>query len=152
MNIQMILWSITSMIILFSQKNVEEHEWYVGLVMDKPKEIKLYNKLEKCEFCQTKLEFFGHIISKNDIWMDPHKVQTTMDLVTPTYVHDVQCFIGFIKFYQYFIAHCSMIVTPLIHLFQKHQPFAWGVKYETIFQSLKVSFMITPSLIHLDPF
>ncbi len=133
-------------------KNVEEHEQHVRLVMDKPKKIKLYNKLEKCEFHQTKLEFFGHIISKNDICMDSRKVQTIMDLVTPTYVRDVQCVLEFIKFYQHFIAHCSMIMTPLIHLLQKDQPFAWGVKYETIFQSLKVSFMTTLSLIHLDPF
>jgi hypothetical protein len=116
--------------------------------MDNCKEIKLYSKLEKCEFHQTKLEFFGHIISKNDICMDsPRKVQTIMDLVTRTYVRDVQRFLGFIKFYQHFIAHCSTIVTPLIHLFQKDQPFAWGVKYETIFQSLKVSFMTTPFFI-----
>ncbi len=67
-------------------------------VMDKPKEIKLYKKLEKCEFHQTKLEFFRHMISKNDICMDPCKVQTIMDLVTPTYVQDVQCFLGFTKF------------------------------------------------------
>jgi hypothetical protein len=120
--------------------------------MDKPKEIKFYNKLEKCEFHQTKLEVFKHVNSKNGICMDPHKVQTIMDLVAPTYVRDVQCFLEFIKFYQHFIAYCSMIMTPRIHLFQKDQPFAWGVKYETIFQSLKVSFMTTLSLIHLDPF
>jgi hypothetical protein len=43
--------------------------------------------------------------------------------VTPIYVGDVQCFLGFPNFYWCFIAHYSMIVTLVIHLIQKYQTF-----------------------------
>jgi hypothetical protein len=42
-----------------------------------------------------------------------------------------------------------MIVTLLIRLIQKDQPFPWRVELENTFQSLKASFMIVPLLIDM---
>ncbi len=55
-------------------KNLEEHEQHVWFVLDKLKEVKLYAKLEKCEFHQIDVEFFVYIIFGDGIRMDPHKV------------------------------------------------------------------------------
>jgi hypothetical protein len=44
-----------------------------------------------------------------------------------------------------------MIVTLLIPLTWKDQPFSWGVEVKSAFQSLKASFMTAPLLIHADP-
>jgi hypothetical protein len=55
-------------IFIFS-KNMEEHECHVCLVLDKLEEVKCYAILKKCEFYQTKVEFLGYIILKNDICM-----------------------------------------------------------------------------------
>jgi hypothetical protein len=60
-------------IFIFS-KNLEEHEQHVWLVLDKLKEVRLYAKLEKCEFHQIDVELFNYIIFGDDIGMDPHKV------------------------------------------------------------------------------
>jgi hypothetical protein len=65
--------------------------------------------------------------------MDPHKVQTIMDWAIPISIRDAQCFLGFVKFYQQFIAHYSMIVTPFTRLTWKDQPFSWGVEAENVF-------------------
>jgi hypothetical protein len=48
-------------------------------MLDKLKEIKLYAKLEKCEFHQTKMEFLGYIIFGDGVSMDFYKVQTIVD-------------------------------------------------------------------------
>jgi hypothetical protein len=45
------------------------------------------------------MEFLGYIIFGDGIHMDPSKVQTIVDWVTPTRVCDVQCFLGFANFY-----------------------------------------------------
>jgi hypothetical protein len=42
-------------------------------------------------------------------------------------------------------------VAFLISLIRNDQPFSWGVEANNAFQSLKVSFTITPLLIHADP-
>ncbi len=68
-------------------KNMEDHEHHVGLVLEKFQKIGLYAKLEKCEFYQFEVEFLGYIISRDDILMDPRKVQTIVDWVAPTFIN-----------------------------------------------------------------
>ncbi len=75
--------------ILIFSKNMEDHECCVHLVLENLREVKLYAKLEKCEFHQFEVEFLGYIISKDDIHMDPHKVQTIIDWVTLVSIQDV---------------------------------------------------------------
>jgi hypothetical protein len=72
--------------ILIFSKNMEDHERCVHLVLEKLWEVRLYAKLEKYEFHQFEVEFLGYVISKDDICMDPHKVQTIVDWATLVYV------------------------------------------------------------------
>jgi hypothetical protein len=110
--------------ILIFSKNMADYECHVRLVSKKLWEVGIYAKLEKCGFHQSKVEFLGYIISRDDVCMESHKVQTIVDWATLTSVRDVQCFLGFINFYWWFIAHYSMIRTPLTCLTQKDQPFS----------------------------
>jgi hypothetical protein len=119
-------------------------------VLEKLQEVRLYIKLEKCEFHQSEVQFLGYVIFGNDIYMDPHKVQTIIDWATPVSIQDVQCIIKFANFYQHFIAHYFSIVAPLILLIRMDQPFSRGVEVENVFQFLKVSFTTTPLLIYAN--
>jgi len=69
------------------------------------------------------VEFLGYVISGDRIRMDLYKVQTIVDRATLISIQDVQCFIGFANFYQYFIAHYSLITAFFIRLTRKDQPF-----------------------------
>jgi hypothetical protein len=42
------VYCINKILIFF--KNMEDHEWHVHLVLKKSKEVKIYTKLERCEF------------------------------------------------------------------------------------------------------
>jgi hypothetical protein len=79
-------------IFIFSN-NIEDHERHIHIVLEKLRKVRLYTKLEKCEFHQSKVKFLGYVISKNDIRMDPRKVQTIFYYATPTFVQDVQFFL-----------------------------------------------------------
>ncbi len=59
------------------------------------------------------MDYLGLVISKDDIAMDPVKVQGVMDWLQPVKVKDVQSFIGFVNFYQRFIHNFSKIACPL---------------------------------------
>jgi hypothetical protein len=65
--------------------------------------------------------------------MNPCKVQTIVDWVMPTTIHDVQCSVLFTNFYWHFIAHYFMTVIPFIHLIQKGQNFIWKLEVECAF-------------------
>jgi hypothetical protein len=84
---------------------MEDRECHVCLILKKLQEVELYAKLEKCEFHQFEVEFLGYIIYRNGIHMYHHKVRTIIDYATPTFVQNVQCFIGFANFYRRFITH-----------------------------------------------
>ncbi len=136
-------------IIIFS-KNMEVHERHLCLILKKFQEVKLYVKLEKCEFHQSEVHFLGYVIFGDDICMDLHKVQTIIDWATPISIQDVQCIIKFANFYQRFIAHYFSIAALLTLLIRMDQLFSRGVEVENVFQSLKVSFTIASFLIHAN--
>jgi len=110
-----------------------DHECHVHIVLEIFWEVGLYAKLEKCGFHQFEVEFLGYIISTNGIDMDLCKVQTIVDWATPTFVMDVECFLGFANIYQWVIAHYSTIVTPHTHLIVKDQPFPKELKLKMPF-------------------
>ncbi len=124
-------------------KKMANHECHVRLVLEKFWEVSIYAKLGNCGFHQFKVEFLGYIIFRDG--------SNHCGLGYPNFCLGCSMFFRFPNFYQQFIAHYSMIVTPFTRLIWKDQPFSWGVKAENVFQSLKASFIITPLLIQVDP-
>ena len=61
--------------ILIFSSNLQEHQHHVSLVLEQLQQFKLYCKLKKCQFHQTKLPFLGYIISLEGITMDPDKIK-----------------------------------------------------------------------------
>lgn len=60
--------------ILVYSKTREEHVNHVRTVLKTLEEHKLYAKLKKCEFLLEKVQFLGHIVTKDGISVDPAKV------------------------------------------------------------------------------
>jgi len=55
--------------------------------------------------------------------MDPEKIKTIIKWKTPRNLTDVQAFIRFANFYRRFIRDFSKIISPLVELIKKGQPF-----------------------------
>ena len=102
--------------ILVFSKDEKDHENHVQLILEKLCTAGLYVKLEKCVFHQPQVEFLGYIISRKDLSMDPKKIQTYTKWKKPTIIWDVQCFLGFVNFYQIFINNYSKIDALLTRL------------------------------------
>jgi hypothetical protein len=49
--------------ILIYSRTTEEHDEHLRLVLQCLREHKLYGKLSKCSFYQTKIHYLGHVIS-----------------------------------------------------------------------------------------
>ena len=65
-------------IIIFS-KTPKEHLHHLRLVFKKISEAGLKLKPSKCKFFKTRLEYLGHIVSKQGIETNPKKVQVIWD-------------------------------------------------------------------------
>ena len=61
--------------ILVYSKNKEEHYQHLRSLLMKLREVKLYAKLEKCEFLKTEVTFLGYVVTVEGIKMDEQKVE-----------------------------------------------------------------------------
>ena len=58
------------------------------------REHQLYAKLSKCDFYRDKIQYLGHIISEEDIFVDPEKIEAIWNWPTPRNVTDVISLMG----------------------------------------------------------
>ncbi|GJY06061.1 putative reverse transcriptase domain-containing protein, partial [Tanacetum coccineum] len=69
--------------ILIYSKTREEHELYLGLVLELLKREKLYAKFSKCEFWLQKVQFLRHVINGGGIHVDPSKIEAVKNWEAP---------------------------------------------------------------------
>ena len=79
---------------------------------------------------------FG-FVSKEDIMVDPKKIETVKDWVRPASVTKIWSFLGLAGYYQRFVEGFSSIASPLTRLTQKEVTFQWSDECEVSFQKLK---------------
>jgi hypothetical protein len=70
-------------ILIYSWKK-KDHNEHLRFVLQCLIENKLYKKLSKCYFYQTKIHYLGHIISREGIIVDPTKVEDIIECPTST--------------------------------------------------------------------
>uniref|UniRef100_A0A3Q7JUQ6 Reverse transcriptase domain-containing protein n=1 Tax=Solanum lycopersicum TaxID=4081 RepID=A0A3Q7JUQ6_SOLLC len=67
-------------------------------------EVHVNHLNEKCEFAQQEIKFLGHLVSKNQVRMDPKKVKAIVEWQAPRHVKDLRSFLGLANYYRKFIA------------------------------------------------
>ena len=65
---------------------------HLRLVLQTLREHQLYAKFLKCEFWLDQVAFLGHVVSKDDIQVDPQKIEAVIDWPRPTTVTEVRSF------------------------------------------------------------
>jgi hypothetical protein len=124
----------------------EEHEEHLRLVLQCLREHKLYGKLSKCSFYQSKIHYLGHVLSDEGIAVDPTKVEAIMESPTPTNVPEVHSFMGLVGYYRWFVEGFSKIENPIMELPKKNKKFVWTKKCTEELQRLKELLTTTPIL------
>ena len=65
-------------IMLYSRRE-EEHAMHLRYILQTLREHQLYAKFSKCEFWLDQVVFLGRVVSKDDIQMDPQKMEAVID-------------------------------------------------------------------------
>ena len=84
--------------IIFS-KTPEEHIKRLQ-VFQRFRDANLKINPTKCAFFQTKVQFLGHVISKNGLEVDPEKVKAIQNFPVPQNQTDIKSFSGLCSFYR----------------------------------------------------
>ncbi|GJR41754.1 putative reverse transcriptase domain-containing protein [Tanacetum coccineum] len=132
--------------ILIYLKNKQEHEEHLKLILELLKKEELYAKFSKCEFWIPKVQFLGHVIDSEGIYVDPAKIESIKDWTSPKSPTEIRQFLGLAGYYRRFIEGFSKIAKPMTKLTQKKVKFEWGDKQEAAFQLLKQKLCSAPIL------
>jgi hypothetical protein len=132
--------------ILIYSRTTEEHDEHLHLVLQCLREHKLYGKLSKCSFYQSRIHYLGHVISGEGIAVDPAKVEAIMEWPAPTIVTEVHSFMGLAGYYRRFVEGFSKIAGPITELQKKNKKFVWTEKCAGAFRRLKELLTTAPIL------
>ncbi|GJX72399.1 putative reverse transcriptase domain-containing protein [Tanacetum coccineum] len=111
--------------ILIYSKSEEEHEVHLKTILDLLKKEKLYAKFSKCEFWLKEVQFLGHVVNRDGIHVDPSKVESVKNWMTPESPTEIRSFLGLAGYYRRFIENFSKIAKPLTLLTQKNKAYVW---------------------------
>jgi hypothetical protein len=136
--------------ILIYSRTTEEHDEHLHLVLQCLREHKLYGKLSKCSFYQSRIHYLGHVISGEGIAVDPTKVEAIMEWPAPMNVTEVRSFMGLAGYYRWFVDGFSKIANTITKLQKKNKKFVWIEKCAEAFRRLKELLTIASILRVLD--
>nr|GEV79866.1 putative reverse transcriptase domain-containing protein [Tanacetum cinerariifolium] len=146
---QVMPFGLTSALAVFMDlmnQDKKEHEEHLKAILELLKKEELYAKFSKCEFWFPKVQFLGHVIDKQDIHVDPAKIESVKDWASPKSQTEIRQFLGLAGYYRRFIEGFSKITKPMTKLTQKKVKFEWGDKQEAAFQLLKQKLCSAPIL------
>ncbi|XP_048108990.1 uncharacterized protein LOC125300872 [Alosa alosa] len=126
MNLLQVLVYLDDLIVFGA--TLEEHEERLMKVLDRLEEVGLKVSLDKCQFCQPRVKYVGHIVSADGIATDPAKVEAVTQWPQPTDLKSLRSFLGFCGYYRRFVANYSSIVKPLTDLTKGYPPVRKGKK------------------------
>ena len=75
--------------ILIYSKSKEEHKEQLKIVLQELREHQLYAKFSKCDFFKDKIQYLGHVVTKEGIFVNPKKIKEIKEWLVPKYVTDV---------------------------------------------------------------
>ncbi|KAL5479422.1 hypothetical protein EMCRGX_G022942 [Ephydatia muelleri] len=86
-------------------------------------------KPAKCFFLRERVQYLGHIVSKDGIEADPDKLRKVQCWPTPQNVREVQQFLGLANYYRRFIRNFAEVARPLHRLTERSASvFQWTIQ------------------------
>ncbi|VVA31186.1 PREDICTED: retrotransposon, partial [Prunus dulcis] len=132
--------------ILVYSKSRKAHMKHLELVLKTMRRKKLFAKFSKCQFWLDRVNFLGHVISADGVYVDPQKVEAVVNWPQPTSVTEVRSFLGLAGYYRRFVEGFSTIAAPLTRLTRKGVKFEWSDECEKSFNELKTRLTTAPVL------
>ncbi|KAA3461218.1 RNA-directed DNA polymerase-like protein [Gossypium australe] len=103
----------SSMTLIYLRAEIE-HVWHLSIVLQTLRKRQLLGKF---------IGFLGHVVSTNDIRVDPSKISAILNWKPLKSVTKSRSFLGLAGYYTFFVKGFSMIALPLTKLLQKDVKF-----------------------------
>lgn len=136
-------------IVIFS-KTIEEHLEHIGEVLDRISKYNITLKITRCDFIQANISLLCHVVGRDDVKVDEHKIEEIQQIKAPTSTTEVRSFSGLAGYYRHFIRGFSDIAAPLNEATSTKKEFHLTAQTEEAFVKLKRSLVTPPVLSYSD--
>ena len=123
---------------------------HLQIVFDRLREAELAVKPSKCQIAAEKVQYLGHILSREGVSPNPNKVKIICDYQVPKNVKQVRQFLGLTNYYRRFQKNYSNTAKILQNLTQKDVPFNWTEECQKAFETLRNNLITEPVLAYPD--
>jgi len=86
--------------ILVYSLNQQSHLTHLLQVFMILQEHVLFAKFSKCSFGKKEIEYLGHVVSKEGVWVDESKIEAVKQWPTPTHVKQLRALLGLASYYR----------------------------------------------------
>nr|GFB08239.1 putative reverse transcriptase domain-containing protein [Tanacetum cinerariifolium] len=124
----------------------EENGKHLKIILELLKNKGLYAKFSKCDFWLDSVEFMGHVVDRNGVYVNPTKIKAIRNWAAPTTPTEVRQFLGLASYYQRFIEGFYLISNLLNKLTKKDKKYEWGKEEEEALKMLKKKLCSAPIL------
>ena len=80
--------------ILIYSENLENHLKHIGLALEILRKNELYANQKKCSFAQERIDYLGHIISGQEVEVNPEKIRAIREWPIPSNIREVRGLLG----------------------------------------------------------
>jgi hypothetical protein len=123
--------------IVIYNTNLAEHVKTVKMVIDILRREKFYLAENKLFFLPKELKLLGHVITRDGIRIDPHKIDTILNWKTPTNRDLLRGFIGTVGYVSDGVEAVCIALGPLQHLTGDSVAFRWHATEQRCFDTVK---------------
>ncbi|KAL4334742.1 hypothetical protein GQ457_07G001270 [Hibiscus cannabinus] len=135
--------------ILIYSVSMQDHYKHLRTVLRILRDNQLFAKRSKCFLGQPKVEYLGHVISKQGVATDPDKIEAMRNCPLPTSLKSLRGFLGLTGYYRKFVKGYGGISKPLTNMLKK-EGFVWTEESKAAFKQLKQAMCQAPVLALLD--
>ena len=129
--------------IIIISSTPEEHLERLRLVFQRFREHNLKLSPDKCDFFKMKVQFLGHIVSKDGLQVDPSKIEAVQKFPVPNRQIEVKWFLGLAPHYRRFVPKFAETARPLHKVSETSKKFEWTSAAQDAFESLKLKLTST---------
>ena len=120
------------------------------MTFQKIREVDLKLKLSKCAFFKRHLQYLGHLISGQGIFIEIKSGNNTLFGMSKD-VNKIGHIIGLASYYRKYFTNFRHLVKPLTELTKKNTTFNWNLLYQQCLDAIKAMMTNSSILIFLDP-
>ncbi|XP_019225505.1 PREDICTED: uncharacterized protein LOC109207079 [Nicotiana attenuata] len=129
--------------ILVYSPSMSTHVIHLTKVLEVLRTEQLFAKLSKCSLGQLKVDYLGHIITREGVSTDPSKIEAMSKRPIPNSIKALRGFLGLTGYYRRFIKSYGIISKPLTNLLRKNA-FQLNLEAEQAFFQLKKAMTTAP--------